>query len=232
MGWQPGGMNNPRIATRLASASALLFSILVVMQLASGAAQHWFELVHPPDAYARRLIAQAGWLRAVIAADDLFIACYVGATVFAVLALPRSWISGLVAAGGLATGLVDVVENHHMLALLRAAESGMIPAPADLVHRMTDSSVKWVIGHLTFFFFAFLIRGRALPARLARAALFAQLPLGIAGVVFDQVLSLQLVLAANLFVGFVLIAVLCARAAAAGTGAPASPPGTTPGAAA
>src|SRR2546430_737070 len=90
------GMTTQKLAVRFSLASGILFAALVVLQIASGASQQFFELVHPPDAYARALVAHAGWLRAVIAIDDIFIGCYVGATVFAVQALPRGAASWMV----------------------------------------------------------------------------------------------------------------------------------------
>jgi len=226
-------MNDADLATRLSLFSAVLFATLVVLQIASGAAQHTFEIVRPAAAYVQLLIDQAPRLRVVIALDDLFIAGYVGATIFAALAFPRRPIlTAVVVGAGIAAGLLDLEENHHMLALMRAAQSGIPLEPRELVRRMDWSSVKWVIGHGAFFLLAFLVPGRGAAARALRfISVFVQLPLGIAGVVFDGALALQLGRAVNLFAGFLLTAAVTSRlgAAAAGSGARASDPGTMPG---
>jgi hypothetical protein len=215
-------MSHARLASWFSAASAALFLILVLLQLGTGAAQHQFEVFQPPDLYAARLLAHAGPLRAVIALDDIFIVAYVGATTLTVLALGGGPVGALVALGGLTAGWLDLTENHHMLALLRAAENAVLPAPADLIHRMTDSSLKWAAGHAAFFLLALRVPGRSPLPRAVRAGCAVQLPIGMAGVVYDRLLWLQLLRAALLLAGFILIAALTARAAREdGSGAPA-----------
>src|SRR5215831_6716634 len=145
-------MDTKKLAPRFAIASAILFVTLVVMQIVTGASQPHFEVIHPPDSYAAQMTAHAGWLRIVIWLDDIFIGCYVGAIVFGVLALPRRAASAFVLAGGIMVGLLDLEENHHLLALLRSAEDGLPIAVGDLVRRMDLSSTKFALGHLAFFF--------------------------------------------------------------------------------
>jgi hypothetical protein len=231
-------MNTQKLAVWFSVASAVLFAALVVMQVATGASQQFFEVVHPPAVYAREMVARGAWLKVVIAVDDIFIGCYVGATVFTVLALPRRAASGIVLAGGVLAGLLDLEENHHLLALLRAAESAMPLDAADVVRRMDFSSAKFALGHLAFFFVAFLVPGGSRAARAARVVCGAiQLPLGIAGVVWDGAVAVQLGRAACFTAAYLLLAAVIARLdapapRAAGSGAPALFPGTTPGGAA
>ncbi len=223
--------DTPRLAARLAAASAALFALLVALQLGTGASQHFFELVHPPDAYARALVEHAPWLKPVFVLDDVFIACYLGATLFACLALPRQPFTWVVVGLVGAAGLLDLEENHHLLALLDAAAAGLPLEPAELVRRMDLSSVKWALGHLGLAGFAVLVPGKAWPARAFRfAAVAVQLPVGVAGVVYGELKWLALWRAFNLLGGFLALAWLLGQRspAAAGSGAPASPPGTTP----
>jgi hypothetical protein len=224
--------DTPRLAARFAVVSALLFALLVALQLATGASQHFFELVHPPDVFARALLEHADWLKVVFALDDLFIACYLSAGLFAVLALPRQALTWPVFALVCAAGLLDLEENHHLLALLDAAQAGLPLAPAELIRRMDLSSVKWALAHLGFFGLAFLVPGQgALPRAFRGLSVGLQLPVGLAGVVYGEVRWLALLRAFNLFVGFLVLARLVSSPAAghaAGSGAPASPRGTTP----
>jgi hypothetical protein len=231
-------MDTQRLAVRFSLASAILFAALVVMQIASGASQQFFEVVHPPADYARALVTHAVWLKVVIAVDDIFIGCYVGAAVLTVLALPRGAASFIVLAGGVLAGLLDVEENHHLLALLRAAESGLPIGADDLIRRMDLSSAKFALGHLSFFFLAFIVPGRSGVARAARVLCGAiQLPLGIAGVVWDGAVAVQLGRAACFTAAYLLLALVIAQEGApapraAGSGALASRPDMMPGAAA
>jgi hypothetical protein len=110
--------------------------------------------------------------------------------------------------------------------------------PADIVRRMDASTTKFAIGHLAFFFIAFLVPGRSGAARALRVLCgVVQLPLGIAGVVWDGSIPVQIGRAVCFSTAYVLLAVVMARlpdasAAASATGAPASRPDTMPGAAA
>jgi hypothetical protein len=149
-------------------ASAGLLLVLVALQLGSGVTQQWFEGVHPLDEYAARLVAQASWLRGIVAVDDVFIAAYTSAAVLAALALRASGspVWGIAIAGGLATGLLDLEENHHMLAMLVEAQRGLAISAASLEHRMVFSAFKWLFGPLAYCFFAL---GLPAGSRLARS---------------------------------------------------------------
>jgi hypothetical protein len=218
------------VASRLSVASAVLFLVLVVLQLATGANQHFFELVHAPPDYARLLVEKSSWLKLVFAIDDVFITCYVSATLFTALSFPRKAASYVAIALVAAAGLLDLEENHHLLALIDAARAGLEPSAAELVRRMDFSSVKWALGHIGFFFFAFFVPGEDALAKAFRWMLvFVQLPLGVAGVVYGDLKWLALLRALNLFVGFLVLAALVARKSErAGSSAPASLRGTTP----
>src|SRR5215471_2345911 len=224
-------MDTRKLAVQFAVASAVLFVALVVMQIATGASQPYFEAVHPPATYARELISHAGWLKIVIGLDNVFIGCYVGAIVFSALALPRRAASALFLGAGILIGLLDLEENHHMLALLRAAENGLPVAIGDLVRRMDLSSTKFGIAHLMAFFLAFLVPGRFRAARALRAVCVLQLPIGMAGVVWDGAILIQLGRAACLTAVWLLLAAVIAQlgpaALAVGSGVPVLFPGTT-----
>jgi hypothetical protein len=203
-------MDTRRLAVRFAVASAVLFVTLVVMQLTTGASQAYFEAVHPPGTYAGEILSRAGWLRIVIGLDNVFIGCYVGAFVFSALALPWRAPSALYLGGGILVGLLDLEENHHILALLRAAEHGLPIALGDLVRRMDLSSTKFALAHLAVFFLAVLVPGRSAPARALRALGMLQLPVGMAGVVWDGVLPVQLARAAGFTAAYLLLAAVIA----------------------
>lgn len=226
-------MDTRKLAVRFAVASAVLFVALVVMQIVTGASQAYFEVVHPPSTYAGQMLAHAAWFRIVVALDDVFIGCYVGTFVFGALALPRRAASALFLGAGILVGLLDLEENHHMLALLHAAEDGLPIALGDLVRRMDLSSTKFALGHLAAFFLTFLVPGHSASARALRALCVVQLPIGMAGVVWDGVIPIQLGRAASFTVIYLLLAVVISRAGSAapevGSGALVSFPGMTPG---
>ncbi|MFO0726081.1 MAG: hypothetical protein U1E65_20025 [Myxococcota bacterium] len=226
-------MNQPKLAARFSLAAAAMFFLLVALQLGTGASQHFFELVHSPGEYAAQLVAKGSALQGIIAIDDVFIGIYVGAAVFALACFPASWARSLAVAAVIMAGLLDLEENHHLLSLLAAAQAGIEIPASDLIRRMDLSSVKWGLGHLGFFFFALATPGEIALAKAFRGlTIYLQLPLGVAGVVYGDLLWLQLLRAFNLFAGFLLVAVLLARlyGGAVGSGVRASPRDTTPAA--
>ena len=148
-------MNEHRLASRLFFVSSALLAVLVALQLGTGVTQQWFEGYHPLDEYAARLRAQGAWLRAIVAIDDVFVAAYASAVVMLGLVLRRagSPLWGLVAALGVAGGLLDLEENHHMLAMLSTVQRAGSLDAANVEHRMLFSSLKWLVSPIAYCFF-------------------------------------------------------------------------------
>lgn len=165
------------------TAAAILLLTLCAITAITGVSQQRFEWVQLPDAYAAALVAQGGWLRAIVALDDLFIAAYVLAT----LALARKIANGrwgpvtvAIAVGGVAAGLLDLHENHDLMSMLRWTELGGALSPESIVERSDLSQLKWMIGHL-----AFVGVGASWPRRdgwldkvLVASLIGVQLPIG------------------------------------------------------
>jgi hypothetical protein len=169
------------VAFAAAAAAALLF-ILCTLTAATGVSQQWFEWFRTPEEYATKLVHDAMWLRVIIAVDDVFISAYVTATVLFATALARGRMGPLhvlVMAGGVAAGILDLEENHHLLAMLRMVESGQTIPIGEIMHRTDLSQLKWMLGHV-----AFVMVGVAMPARDAVTRVFRfslvawQLPVG------------------------------------------------------
>ncbi len=148
-------MNDYRLASRLFFASAALLAVLVAMQLGTGVTQQWFESVHPLDEYAARLRSQGAWLRAIVAVDDVFVAAYASAVVLLGLVLRGrgSALWGIVLVAGVTGGLLDLEENHHMIAMLTTVQRGGALEPASVEHRMLFSAFKWLVSPLAYCFF-------------------------------------------------------------------------------
>ncbi len=163
-------------------AAGVLLVVLSSLTLITGVSQQAFEIVRAPEPYAAALVRDATWLRAIIAIDDVFIAAYVTATVLLGTMLARRRfepIHVLIIAGGVAGGVLDLEENHHILAMLRMAENGLA-IPIEQILRRTDlSQLKWMLGHLAFVLVGVAIAGRGSIMRSFRFSLIAvQLPLG------------------------------------------------------
>lgn len=164
------------------AAAGALLTLLCGLTLATGVSQQWFEWARAPDLYAQALVRDGSWLRAIIAIDDLFIAAYVTSTVMLGLTLARGRPDArhlLVIAGGVAAGVLDLDENHHLLALVRLARDH-VPIPVEQILRRTDlSQLKWMLGHLAFVLAGTLIPARDRLTKFFRATLIGwQLPIG------------------------------------------------------
>ena len=164
-----------------AVAGALLL-ILCLMTALSGVSQQSFEWVAPAEEYGRRLVHDGPWLRWIIAVDDLFVAAYVLATVLLAERLHRErgrLLPTAIAVAGVTAGVLDVIENHDLLTMLRWVETGGTLDDASIVARSVLSQTKWLLGHLAFVAVGVLWRGRTPADRVLIASLIGfQLPVG------------------------------------------------------
>ncbi len=163
----------------------MLLALLCVMSVVGDLSPQWFERVQEPTRYAQMLRHHAGWLRAIVLVDDVFIAAYVvaGVSLAAVLAV-RGWspLPLIAAAGAVAAGVLDLAENHHILGLLGVAELELTIPVTEVLRRAELSQLKWMVAHVSF-----VAAGVAMPrsgrriARLLRGSLIGvQLPIGAA----------------------------------------------------
>lgn len=176
-------MPSPHSSLRHVSiASALLLTTLCALTLATGVSQQWFEWVRAPAVYAARLVQDATALRAIIALDDVFIAAYVASAVLFVRFLgggQRDPLHAVAVGFSVAAGVLDLAENHHLLALLNLAEAGLPVPVEDILLRSQLSQLKWMLGHVAFAFLGLTIPLDTAFLRLLRGALiYLQLPLG------------------------------------------------------
>lgn len=201
----------------LAVASAALFAALFSSTFATGVSQQRFERVLPPAEYAAALVRDGAALRALITVDDLFIAVYValGLCFARTFAERHRSLSIAASVAVCAAGALDYAENHHILAMLAAAEAGVAPTIEALVERSRDSALKWMLGHAAFVFAGLCLRADTALERLFRAALVGvQLPVGALCWTLTgpaALLAANLGRAAGLVSGFAFIAWLAPR---------------------
>ncbi len=172
-----------------AAASALCLLAMLSLSWATGLNVQHFERVSTPGFWAESFLAHAQYLRWLTVFDDVFVACYVTTTLLLVQRLRAlapagarihalgPWVVGM----GVAVGLLDVMENHHVLSLLHAVEQGQAISYDTMVSREWLSSVKWLLGHVAFFLMGVALWFDALPWKLFRISLIGwQLPVGAA----------------------------------------------------
>jgi len=215
--------------TVLALAALVCLLAMVTITLGSGVSQETFEIVRAPDRYAAQLVAHAGTLRLLFAIDAAFLVIY--AVLF--VELGRAFVTAatraliLVAVGALlATAVLDMVEDHHILAMLYGAELGAVPSSGELALQHTLSQVKFNLSYLGLFGLGLSVprdtrAGRALAALLTVGVLAQCVAIYAAPVARLPILDLVRWL--GFVVGFALVIALARRriGGAAATGAPA-----------
>lgn len=187
----------PTLALLSLLAAALVIGMLAIF-LVTGIGQDPLQFVHPPAEYAALLLKNPPVLRTVIGLDNLFLVVYGaifvllahqlwedrGARVLLAVALPLL----------VATGLLDMVENMHFLAMLAGAQQGHLPSDAQIAGQAVESMLKFHVSYL-----GLLLLGLALPRQTrAQRALggmmcFVQWPVGVAIYVVPHALAVPLV---------------------------------------
>lgn len=166
------------------TAAAVLLVTLCAMTLTFGVSQQTFEWAAAPDAYAAALASGAAPLRWLVLVDDLFIPAYVAAGVLLAEWLwrqRRGALPVLVGLASIAAGVLDLAENHHLLAMLRLAEQGVSIPATEILRRSELSQLKWLLGHVGFALAGLSMEAKGPLARVVRGSLVLfQLPLGAA----------------------------------------------------
>lgn len=144
----------------IAAAAIACLVAMFAVTLATGASQEAFELVRPAGAYAAELQAHATATRVVFAIDTVFLVLY---SAFFALFAQRIMTAAnrallLIAVGAvLLTALLDMIEDHHILAMLGSTEAGAPPGPGEIAFEHTLSQVKFNVSYLGLFLFGITV---------------------------------------------------------------------------
>ena len=150
-------------------AASVLALGMLVLAMTTGVSQEWFELVHTTAEYGGRLVAQDATLRLAFTFDDLFLLSY--ATFFALFCVER-WnrsprvLVVLQLVFGELTAVLDMAENHHILAMLAASKIGVLPTAGDITFQVLESAVKFHVSYLAMIFAAFIYPREKILGRL------------------------------------------------------------------
>jgi hypothetical protein len=141
-------------------ASAVVFC-MVAGAVATGFSQEFFELAPSPAAVAAQLSDQPAHsfgLRLSLALDNLFIVLYCAFFVFLAVRL-RDVLSpvmiGVALGSMLLTGLLDAIENHHILAVLHAFQNAAPISSEEMQLQLVESNLKFHGSYVSAFLFAF-----------------------------------------------------------------------------
>jgi hypothetical protein len=160
----------------LAVASLVCLGAMLGIGVVTGVSQETFEVVRPAAVYAAGLREHGTALRALFGIDSAFLVLY---TAFFVVFGRRIATDDTRALITIASGFIfatvffDMVEDHHILAMLNAAEAGSDPTAGQIVLQQTISQVKFNLSYVALFLY-----GLAVPRR-TRAGLALSLLLTV-----------------------------------------------------
>ena len=204
----------------LATLAALTVAAMVVGILTTRGSQDVFQTARPIEAYGAYLampLVTFG-LRLNLGLDNLFMIFY-GAFFIALAARLRAmldpYLLGAALASMMLTVVLDCIENHHIMTMVHAIESGLPLSPADGELQMIASQVKFHASYLAvlLFSFGFLQFGRL--GRAIAVVLWCYIPFGVLISVTPVEQAKALVLGRTIFFvfAFILSAVLFASQA-------------------
>ena len=133
--------------------------VMTVISLATGASQEPHEHFALPELYAVGLLEHAGALRAVFALDIAFLVLYT--SFFAALAKylgerGRPFVR-LALGFMLATAVLDIIEDHHIVSMLDGTEAGTLPSATEILVQSVISSTKFSLSYLSLVLFGIAI---------------------------------------------------------------------------
>jgi len=210
---------NRRISYRALAAIAFLGGVLALILLAqslvTGVSQEAFEMVIPVDRYADRLVSQAGGLRFAFTIDFLFIGCFTSFFVLFGAALRDEadrWVVAVAVGAMVLTGLLDAIEDTHILSMLASASMGRAPAAGEIQWQSWASATKFFASYSGLFLFSFaLTRTTRWESWLRLSLRYLQFPIGALALTAAGGLVRPVLLIRALFyvAGFLLAALTC-----------------------
>ena len=193
--------------------AAFVVFLLIGVAVVTGVSQEYFEGLHPLPEYTERIAAAAPALRLDFALDNLFILAYGSFFIGLAIVLRRTadhTLVNLALTAMLGTAFLDMVENHHIMAMADAAVLGIPLSESEIRLQAVISLVKF-----HFSCFGALLLASAFPrsTALARWAIGLLLAYAFFGVLIltapPQWLDLLALLRTVFFVfAFVLTSVL------------------------
>jgi hypothetical protein len=186
-----------RLCAHAASALVLLmFSTFAF----TGIGQDPLQYMHPVADYTALLLRNPPVLTAVIGLDTAFILFY--STMFAALATvlwqgtaPRLWVVLSLGLLGV-TGMLDLAENLHFMAMLSSAAQGLPISPGEIGAQVLESLLKFHLSYLGLFLLGFVLPNETpLQKFLCFLLRWVQWPVGLLIYLVPPALAVPLVMA-------------------------------------
>jgi hypothetical protein len=154
-------MTNRKLAITLAGCACAVVVVMWIVSIATGATQELHEHVAMPELYAMHLVDQAKGLRAIMALDLAFLCLYTA--FFATLSIhlrarrAPAVLVWLALGAMVLTALLDIVEDHHILAMLDQVEHKILPTADAIAWQSLESATKFSVSFLSLVLFGLAI---------------------------------------------------------------------------
>lgn len=143
-----------------ALAAGILLIAMVAITLIDGTGFNNFESLSvfgTPALFASHIVDAGATLRKIYPLDTMYIFAYT-VMVFALLQIkPHGMFSVLSIIAVLGTGILDFVENNHIIAMLLAAENGSVPSVGEITFQTVVTQTKFNFGLLLTLSFSFIL---------------------------------------------------------------------------
>lgn len=150
-----------KLAMLLAGSAGVILLLMVVTAVITGATQEKHEHFMVSGEYAQSLLTHAKGLRVLMGLDIAF--CVLYTTFFAAFAMylrsvDASRVFVYLGLGAMVlTCLLDMIEDHHIISLLEAAEHQVLPADSSVAWQAAESAVKFSVSYFSLFAFGLAI---------------------------------------------------------------------------
>lgn len=172
-----------RTLVSVGTAGALLATGLLLTALLAGGSQEPFQVVRSVGEYTDLLTSKATGLRLSLTLDEIFIVVYTTFFVLLGLALREHGnptVINLAIGAIILTGLLDAIENSHILTMMTQVDKGLPIQPSELAAQMVASQVKFLSSYLSIFLMGLSFpRENLLEKIMAGSFIFLQLPVGV-----------------------------------------------------
>ena len=151
-----------RLAIILAAATVGVLFLMVLTSVITGATQERHEHFMPAEAYAMSLLANANGLRILMGLDIafciLYTAFFAALTVYLRAVNPTMRVFAYLGFGAMiVTCVLDIIEDHHIIAMLEMVEDRVLPADGSIAWQAAESAVKFSISYLSLVAFGLAI---------------------------------------------------------------------------
>ena len=154
-------MSQRKLTILLAGCTAAVLVVMAIVSIATGATQEAHEHFAVPETYALGLIAQSKGLRGLMGLDIAFLVLYTA--FFALLAQhlrargASAVLVWLALGAMIATAVLDIVEDHHILAMLDEAEHQVLPSAGAIAFQSAESATKFSLSFLSLVCFGLCV---------------------------------------------------------------------------